>query len=301
MSTRTDRRPRRLVVALASSGSGEDGRPRRRPRRLVVALASSGSGEDGRPSRRPRGPRVDPRIRERRVEVTRARGRRRLWILVAVTAALVVAGGGWLVLHSALLDVDQVVVTGAAQTSPDEVLSAADVDRGDALVFVDLGAVERRVERLPWIDEARVERRLPGELAIQVTERSPAAWARRSETEVALMDARGRVLAVVLETPPNLPELSGLGPVPVPGGRVAGAAGLSVLAELPGELRERVTHLTVADSKVVLGLGVGPEIRMGTGTELGEKGRVALAILRTLSEPFPAYVDVSVPQAPVTG
>jgi cell division protein FtsQ len=254
------------------------------------------------PPGRSRAPsKVDPRIRERRTAVTRARGRRRLRVLVAIAVASIVAGLAWLVLHSTLLDVDRVVVRGAVRTSPRDVRSAAEIDHGDALVFVDLSAVSRRVERLPWVDEARVERQLPGELAILVTERSPVAWARRSEAEVALLDARGRVLAVGPDTPPSLPELTGLAAVPPPGRRVAATAGLQALGELPGELRAKVTRVTMGGGELALGLDVGPEIRMGASTELGEKGRVALAILRTLQEPFPAYLDVGAPGAPVTG
>lgn len=245
--------------------------------------------------------RIDPRIRERRIEVARTKGRRRLRVLTVVTGAAVLGAGGWLVLHSALLDVDRVVVTGAVHASAPEIRDAAGVDRGDPLVLVDLGAVERRVERLPWVDEARVDRHLPGELAIQVTERTPVAWASRSEAEIALVDDRGRVVVNATEVPSGLPELTGLAALPPPGGRVRPAIAQRALPALPVELRAQVTRVGVVGADLVLGLRDGPEVRLGSADRLGDKGRAALAVLQTLDPPYPAYLDVRVPEAPVTG
>ena len=58
--------------------------------------------------------------------------------------------------------------------------------RGDPILFVDTGTVEHRVERVAWVDKARVERNLGGEVAIHVTERRPAAWVRRAPDRVAV-------------------------------------------------------------------------------------------------------------------
>jgi cell division protein FtsQ len=252
------------------------------------------------PAKRPR-PSIDPRIRERRVAVVRAQGRRRLRLLVAIAVFGILVAVGWLVVHSPLLDVDQVRVTGTQLVAPGDVRRASGIRAGDALLFVDTGAAERRVEQLAWVDEASVERRLSGELVVRVTERRPAVWARRAPDSVALIDRRGRVLADAPEAPPELPELSGLAMLPPAGEDVTPRAAVGVLELLPPELAERVARVVTDGRAVTLPLRDGPELRLGPPTRVPAKGRAALAVLATITGGPPAYVDVRVPSAPVTG
>jgi cell division protein FtsQ len=243
---------------------------------------------------------IDPRIRERRVAVSRAKGRRRLrWMIgLLVVAALVVAA--WAVTHSSLLDVDRVRVTGTEQATPAQVRHLAGVKPGDAILFVDTGAIARNVERVPWVDKARVERSLGGEVDIHVTERRPAAWARRAPDRVALVDAHGRVLADAAEPPPNLPEIAGLPTVPEPGHGV-GPAIAAVLEKLPPALGLRTTRVTVQNDQVTLTLRDGPEVRLGSPLRVAAKARAAIAVLSSTAAAPPRYVDVRVPGAPVAG
>lgn len=243
---------------------------------------------------------IDPRIRDRRVAVVRAQGRRRLRRIVAVIVLAALAAAVWAVTHSSLLDVERVRVTGTQQATPAQVRSEAGVKPGDAILFVDTGAVARNVERVPWIDKARVERSLGGELDIHVTERRPAAWARRAPDRVALVDARGRVLADAAAPPPNLPEITGLGAVAGAGRDVAPAVA-DVLEDLPPALGLRTTRVAVASDEVTLALRDGPEVRLGAPRRVAEKGRAAVAVLATTAGAPPRYVDVRVPGAPVAG
>jgi cell division protein FtsQ len=252
------------------------------------------------PARRPRAP-VDPRIRERRVAIVRAQGRRRLRWLIAIVALGILTTAGWLLTHSTLLDVDRVRVTGTQRVTADAVRRASGVHRGDPILFVDLGAVERRIERLPWVDEASAERVLWGDLSIRVIERSPVAWARRAPDLVALVDGRGRVLADATDAPAELAELGGLTTVPPVGGEVAPRAAAGVVQKLPAALRSRVARVVVGGGAVTLALRDGPEVRLGSPDQVPAKARAALAVLGTFTGGPPAYVDVRVPNAPVTG
>src|SRR5262249_8517086 len=94
---------------------------------------------------------VDPRMRERWIAARRAEGRRRLRSLAVLGAVAVLGVIAWVVLASPLLDVDRIVVRGAVRTTPDRVIAAADVGRGDAMVWIDTGAAADRVDGLPWI------------------------------------------------------------------------------------------------------------------------------------------------------
>ena len=244
---------------------------------------------------------IDPRIRDRRVEVLRAQGRRRLRWTVALIVVGAVAAGAWLVTHSSFLDVGRIRVTGAQQVPPAEVRRAAGVGRGDPILFVDTGAVEHRVERVAWVDKARVERSLGGEVDIHVTERRPAAWVRRASDRVALVDVHGRVLADAPAPPPGLPEITGLRAVPRAGRQIAPVAAARVLERLPLALGLRTTRITVDGDAVTLGVKDGPEVRLGSPRDVAAKARAALAVMAATAGPPPRYIDVRVPAAPVAG
>jgi cell division protein FtsQ len=255
-----------------------------------------------RPKRKP-APRkaIDPRIRDRRVAVKRAEGRRRLRWLIALVLLGCLAGAAWLLIHSELLDVEHVRITGAQHATADELSRAADVHRGDPLLFVDVGAIEAEVERVPWVDRARVDRRFSGDVDIHVTERRPVAWVRTAPDRVALVDGRGRVLADAAEPPGDLPELGGLATVPRPGRDIAPVGAAGVIEKLPAELQLRTARVVAQGGGITLVLRAGPEIRLGTSDHVAAKARVALAVLGATAGAPPAYIDVRVPAAPVTG
>ena len=115
---------------------------------------------------------------------------------------------------------------GPATDRTAEVLRAAGVPKGDALLFVDTGAVAGRVEQIPWVKTARVSRELPHGLTIVVTERAAIGWARRpvpagspagTVGTIAVLDATGRVVRDEPGPIPGLPEIAGITSVPVPG------------------------------------------------------------------------------------
>src|SRR5262245_60665961 len=119
------------------------------------------------------GVRIDPRIRDRRIEVKREAGRRRLRVLVAIMAVICALGLGYLAVTSPLLDVDTIRVSNTQHVTTADVLTAAKVKRHDAMVFVDTGAIAHRVESLPWVQHATVRRSFPGTVQIAVTEYAP--------------------------------------------------------------------------------------------------------------------------------
>ncbi len=272
-------------------------------------------GAPGAPDRSP----IDPRIRERRVAVTRAEGRRRLRILLTVVCIASAVGIAWLVVQSPLLAVRTVNVAGTNRESQAAVRAAAGVKDGSALLFVDTGAVARRVEALPWVASARVSRQLPSDLTITVVERVPVAWARRpaprgaprgTPGELVVIDRSGRVLTAVPYPPTGVPQLVGLTKVPDRGGRIEPAGPAAALAALPDALRAQTRSLTMRHGQGALALaavsgGAIPaagEVRLGGLEEIGPKGLAALAVLDQLAADGERvrYIDVRVPGAPAT-
>lgn len=77
------------------------------------------------------------------------------------------------------LRVDEVLVAGRGETLSEDLLIALDVERGMPILSIDLVEARDRVTALPWVKAARVERRLPDTIYVEITERSPLAlWQR---------------------------------------------------------------------------------------------------------------------------
>jgi cell division protein FtsQ len=245
----------------------------------------------------PKGP-IDPRIRARRVEVTRAAGRRRLRRLLIALGLVAAAAIGAAVVVSPLLDVDRVAVVGGGDRAA-EVRTAAAVQPGAPLLLVDTGAVESRVEGLSWVADARVSRDLPGTLRIDVRMRPPVAYTPRPDGRVAVVDPSGSVVALANAAPGGLPALVTTSPAPGPGRRIAPRAAARVAAAL-GPLAGRVARISVDHAQAALLLTDGTEVRLGGLDHVGGKARAADAVLAALPGPV-VYVDVRVPSAPVTG
>ena len=77
--------------------------------------------------------------------------------------------------------------------------------------LVDVSAIRQRLLQFGWVKDARVSRRLPDTLVIDIVERTPAAlW--QDQGELALIDADGVVLdRVPVDKMPDLPLLIGPG------------------------------------------------------------------------------------------
>ena len=257
------------------------------------------------PSTPPRVP-IDPRIRQRRIEVRRDEGRKRLRIVVAAASAVGAVLLGWLATRSPLLDVDRVRVEGARRATTAEVLKAGGVREGHPLMDVDEGAVARRIERLPWVDEAVVRRDWPGTLVVQVTERTAAASVRARGGGWMLVDETGRLLARRLLPHEGLPAIEGGTWADAPGGalgpparaalRVAAAipsdrvAAIPVVAVLPGATIE----LRLASAGKAAGV-----VHLGAVDQLDAKLRAVFTVLDRVDLRGLATLDVRVPSAPV--
>lgn len=80
-----------------------------------------------------------------------------------------------------------------------------------AQLLVDLDAIRNRLLQYGWVKDARVSRRLPDTLVIDIVERKPAALWQDSQ-RLALIDAQGVVLdRVPITQMPDLPLLIGPG------------------------------------------------------------------------------------------
>jgi len=249
-------------------------------------------------------PRIDPRLRERRVAVRRDQGRRRLLVLVAALAVPGLAGLGYGASRSPLLDLDQVELRGAGHTSMADIRSAGGLRPGRLLVSIDTDRVVRGVEALPWVLDARAERHWPGTIRLMVTERRaqavvPLAQGRRW----ASVDSTGRVLSVDDRKPVGLPVIGGLGDPGPPGTSLGSRAmpALRVAEALTPDVRSRVGDVaSVSGGEVELQLvPPGVLVRLGDARQLQMKLRALDTFLAAMPLDDVAVLDLRVATAPV--
>jgi cell division protein FtsQ len=92
-----------------------------------------------------------------------------------------------------LLKPDQIEVNGNRIVSREAVLQQFIHDRNRSVLRVPLDARRSQLEQIPWVESASVQRILPNRLRIELTERTPVAFARNGN-ELALIDAHGVIL-----------------------------------------------------------------------------------------------------------
>ena len=252
---------------------------------------------------RPRpGARIDPRLRQRRNDVLRREGRRRLRNFAAAFAVVAVAAGAVLATRSPLFDVDYVDVRGAEHTPRLELLRATGLDRHPLLIDLSTAEVARRAERLPWVAEARAAKEWPGTVRLDVVERTASAALPGENGQWVLVDADGRVLEVVAQRPDGMPAISGLPPAGAPGSSVGigAAAALRVAEALPDGVRPRVGEVVAVEGgEVELRLLPTGIVRLGPPDQLRAKMEALATMVAKVDLRRLQVLDVRVPSAPV--
>lgn len=219
------------------------------------------------------------------------------WAGLALGLGLV-CWAAWWATNSSLFDLRSVSVEGAVHLSRTEVLRQAGLEGGTNVLWTQPGAVERRLERNPWILQARVTRALPSSMTIAVRERAPVAVV-GGPTPV-LVAGDGTVLGPVRGSW-RLPTLRAEGLAVGAAGRLPASPALAVARVLPPELRATVEAIWVRDGgRVTLILRDGTEVLLGTAEELDEKAASLQAVLAWARREGvrPRRVDVRVPSAP---
>jgi cell division protein FtsQ len=107
--------------------------------------------------------------------------------------------------------VRSVDVQGIRQMDPRPVYDIALDQKTTAMPLVDVSAIRQRLLDYGWVKDARVSRRFPDTLVIDIVERKPAAlW--QNDEGLSLIDAEGVVLdRVPVSRMPDLPLLVGKG------------------------------------------------------------------------------------------
>lgn len=213
-----------------------------------------------------------------------------------VVAFLMTAGVGWAIYA---LRVSEIRVAGANTLPPSDIIEASGLRGGERILWTQMSRIARRVEGVPGVARARVDRSLPGTVVIGVTERSPIVRLDRRPALVA--DADGVVFP--FDQRYALPVLVGWRGGARAGGRIDQLSRIVLhsMADFPSALSERAQRVEVGRSVTVF-LADGTEIRFGSPTDLGAKARAAQVVLDAAAARGEelAYVDVRAPNAPAS-
>jgi cell division protein FtsQ len=95
--------------------------------------------------------------------------------------------------NSAGFRITAVAINGRKQLSQDEVLATGGVNGRSSLLFLDAATVREKLKANPWIGEATVQKFYPGQLQIDIVERSAfALW--QQDGRLAVISDDGAVL-----------------------------------------------------------------------------------------------------------
>ena len=211
----------------------------------------------------------------------------RVGLVVVVLSALVLAAVA--VSRTSLLAVRTIDVTGASHLTTARVIARAHIDGSTNALWLDEHAVERRLERHPWISEAYVSVALPSIVRISIVERTPVAVAANRFGRLYIA-ADGTSLGRATDD-------SGLPLIESAGRDVAAAA----LAAMPVAVRSAVESVEYRDDgSLEARLHDGVTVSYGPADRLVAKGLVVERILawaEESGEPLDS-VDVTAPGSP---
>jgi len=227
--------------------------------------------------------------------------------LVACLLLVAAAVGIYVVSReTSLFAIRKVEVRGVSPAAAAEVRQALAPLQGTSLLALGGDAVTRRVGALPDVLSVTYDRGFPHTLTVTVTPERPVAVLRRAD-ESWLVSARGRIMRRL--TPGQLPGLARIWvnrQVDVSlGATLSDPNALSAVAAVAPLVRVRfpvrVTSVETKDGSVTLHLRSGLALVVGDTTDLRLKYVIAKQLLASVPTTPGSYLDVSVPERPVSG
>ncbi len=230
--------------------------------------------------------------------------RRRLRLtLLAVSMALVLLAGGWLLLRqSSFVSVQRVRITGVHGPDAQAVEAAlARAAHGMSTLAVSAGALRAAVAPLRVVRDVRAIPSFPHGLRIEVFEQLPVAALTVAGVRTAVA-ADGVVLGPALLSA-SLPSVSGSS-VPAPGRHVGGAsllAALTVLGAAPTPLAKHVERVFTGAKGLTVAMRNGLLVYFGDASRPHAKWLSLARVLADSSSAGASYIDVRLPSRPAAG
>jgi cell division protein FtsQ len=197
--------------------------------------------------------------------------------------------------------IDSVTIAGAT-TNEREIETAVERAAGDmTTLHIKDDQLRDAVAQFPTVATVRASTSFPHTLHVTVTERLPVGFIKTGTNRTAV-SADGYLMPGASFDPKRLPRIDG--PV-AHGARLEGdrAAQAAILGATPPPLRDQVMDSSWDEQHggVAVQLDGGPEVRFGDGSRARDKWTAAVTVLSGPERGSPSYLDVSIPQRPVSG
>jgi len=229
---------------------------------------------------------------------------RRFWIVGVVVLGAAGWGGATLAALPAF-HLHELAVTGNVRVARADVVARAAIDRHANIWLLDPRAIERRIAAIPYVLNARVHRRPPGNIWIEIAERQPEACVHDTAGHEFLVDAQLRVLSELCTPEFSLSfdvrsSLEGAGPGTFLRDPELLALQADAQALLPGaEAYREFSHDEFGELQATMHDGI--EVRFGDDDDLDRKRRLIAPILAQLGPRVADVraVDLRAPSTPV--
>ena len=157
------------------------------------------------------------------------------------------------------LRVTDVVIQGRANTPEPLLRAAIGVNKGDPILGFSVELARERIESLSWVEQATVERQLPGTVVVYLKERRPfAIW--QNQGKFVLIDRNGQVVANQ-----NVAEFRQLPLVVGPGAPTDAATLIDALTDRPDLQKRVVAAVRVGERRWNLQLTNGTSVMLPEG------------------------------------
>lgn len=213
---------------------------------------------------------------------------------VLITAAAAVAlYTPWL----GLFGLRQIIVSGNEHVSAETIGQAAGLRPGQPLLGISRGAVSSRIEQVPWIKQAFVQRNFPDGIRVSVTERDLVCWMSGTVAgECVMVGEGGVIVSTECEDSDRIFELVGARTTgSAPGARLGDGDVVSLVHAL-GEpaIRELgIQRIDVSDlSSVVLHAESGLRVLLGAVESCVRRVDALVALSRQIDVKRYASIDL---------
>jgi cell division protein FtsQ len=166
------------------------------------------------------------------------------------------------------LRVNDIVIQGRANTPEPLLRAALGISKGDPILGFSLEAARQTVEKLSWVDQATIERRLPDTVVVQLVERRPfAIW--QNQGRFVLIDRDGQTV-----TNEDVAQFRQLPLVVGPGAPGAATPLIDALTNHPELLARLVAAVRVGERRWNLQLRGGMSVMLPEGHEAAALDRL---------------------------
>lgn len=209
-----------------------------------------------------------------------------LAVALGVGAAYGIHEGRTWALTSPTFALEMLEVSGHGRATEEQLVRLSGLRQGDNLFALDVSEIEKTVEAHPWVAEARIARRFPRRVAIEVVEHEPVVLVALGHLYYA--DARGEVVKRYAPGErEQLPVVTGLTREAVetddPGARARLLEAIGFAAAYRGAFGERAPRLSEIHLDPALGLSFtvdGDEATVVMGRPPWERRLERLASVR---------------------